>query len=292
MTEITQGIFYDMPYEQYDALPAVRAGFVKNVTKYCPKVAKYKQDNPEDKVEWEFGKAAHLYYLEPDKFETAVAFLDFKDWRTDAAKAKRGAAKLEGKIALLEKDREQLYDMRVGFFENTVVVDYLQDYKAEVTLVWFDPDLQIWCKARPDIMGQRTDGRKFMGNFKTAASVHPVKFQTALSDMGYAQEADWYLQGYKIITGEILDYVFFAQEKKAPYVFAPYIVGQASMQNAFAENRRALKIVKNCLETGVWYGYRSPTSPDKDTVMELEMPTWALYRSEERMELEADEGEE
>lgn len=284
--ELKEGVFDTYTRAEYDAIPAMRSSMAVDIMQTCPLKAKYDSENNKTSDAMDIGSAAHVIYLEPEKVESEIVIITADNWLTKDAREQRAQAYLNKKIPLLPKNWDLIFLMRDGFFKNKAVAEYTKNVLIEQTLIWKDPITGIWCKARPDIIGKDPAGNPFMANFKTQANIHPDKFAAVVNERGYHQQADWYLQGYKIITGEILDYVYLAQEKEAPYMAAPFRVGNQSMEAAFRLNRRALQLYADCLAKNEWHGYRAYNQMDRDTVITVDIPAWAMMRLEDRFEQE------
>ena len=122
------------------------------------------------------------------------------------------------------------------------------------------------CRARPDLI--RNDG--FIVDLKTAADASADAFQRASFNYGYHRQAAFYLDAWKLISGEApKGFIFVVQETEAPFLTAVYVASPAMIEAGRAEITQDLQGFAKCLETNNWPGL--PEAPQ-----ELTLPRWAM----------------
>lgn len=263
---------YTMPAAEYHAdpcpAPSLSSSIAKLLCDSSPAHARvaHPRLNPEcadDEAEhFDIGTAAHAILLEG---EAAVAVIDAKDWRTNAAKEARDAARTAGKIPLLSKiwgdvqrmvacAREQLdrhADGRAMFLAG----------KPEQTLIWEEQG--IWCRARTDWLrpGHIDDYKS------TSASANPEVLSRTLFGNGWDVQAAFYRRGVKALTGIDAEFRFACQETYPPYALSVVALGPDAMLLAEKKVLYALELWRVCLTTNRWPAYPTRTAY-------ASLPTW------------------
>lgn len=259
---------YDLPEAEYHAHPALSStGARKLLPPSCPALFNWWQTHPEPpKKEYDLGHAAHRFVLGEGM---DIVCVDAADWRTNAAKAQRDEVRAAGGVALLADDYEQMQAMAVALRAHPVAAALFEagSGKPEQSLFWRDGS-GVECRARVDWLPQATGRRMVIGEYKTAPSADPEKFAKSAVDFGYAQQAAWYIDG--VITLE-LDrdpaMVHIVQERTAPYLVSVIQLNSAALRIGRILNDRAIRIYKQCTDTGNWPGYSTD-------VVSTALPYW------------------
>jgi hypothetical protein len=269
------GIYEGLPEQVYHGdsypVPCLSTGVLKNLLMKSPAMAfiKHPALNPvhEEEAEQKFdiGNTAHSLLLEGSD---NVRVIDAPDWRTNAAKALRGEARLEGKIPLLLHDWDKVQEMesaaRAFLKTSELAINDLQaEGKSEQSFVWTEDG--TWFKTRPDWMPN--DNAYILDYKTTGISANPAGIERTILNMGYDIQ-DWlYKRGVYALTGKVPKFVFLFQECSPPY-----LCSLISLSPQFADmGRRAergIELWRECLSTGVWPGYPSQ-------ICHVEAPAWA-----------------
>jgi len=230
----------------------------------------------EEKEAYDIGTIAHDALLEG---VSRIEIVKFNDWRTNAAKEQRDAARAMGLIPLLEKNYERVSVM-VGIAREAIAACpdlsgiTLADGKAEQTIVW--EDVGTWCRARPDWLA---NDRSLMLDYKsvsTSAEPNDV-LRTHVIPHCWDLQSAFYLRGLRCAEKLERDpaYVFMAQEIEPPYAVS--FIGMPPAFLALGEQKvnRAIALWSDCLRTGEWptYGNR---------IFWPEPPPWAEIRYVEK----------
>ena len=236
---------------------------------------------PEHKSAFDIGTAAHLAMLEPDLWNERVVVVPFDDYRTSAAKAARDDAYSKGKTPLKPQEARQIAAMRAALVAHPLAGNAFTQGVAESTYVWIDDDTGCWCKARPDYLRREPF---MLIDFKSSGSANPREFARRAWDLGYFQQAAWYLEGVGRVEGEIpTEFWFVVQEVDPPHLVTVNKLPDRWIEYGAMMNAKARDTFAECLRTSRWPGYR-PNGIDRDVAFTLEMPTWAEFEIERRKE--------
>lgn len=250
------GIHDRIPMDRYVAddlglpAPSASAGVLHTIFGRAPAHAHAEHprlggepDEPNTRAD--IGSAAHALILGGGD----VVAIQADDWRSKAAREAREAARLDGKIPVLEKWRKPLYAMVESC---RPLLDELGRGPTEQTMIWQDGS--TWCRARADMIA----AAKYLIDIKTATNADPASWiKSTLRQAGYDMSAAHYLSGYQTITGEVRDYVFLVVEIEPPYAASLVGVGPSLIDLARRKYRRALGLWQRSLDAGRWPGYRT-----------------------------------
>lgn len=233
----------------------------------------------EEKAVFDIGSAVHLLYLEEEKFEAGVAVLDFDDWRKKDAQIARDEAREAGRIPLLKKQADELMAMRKALLLHPIAGKAFSGKgHSELSMVWKDPETGVWLKARPD---WSPSDFSFLIDMKTSTTANPVDFARKAFNLGYHQQAAWYLDAVELVTGERPGkFWFVAQDKSAPYLCSVSSFDEDAIIAGREQNRKAIRRFADCLEKNNWPGYRNDATPHKDSAFILTLPVWAQRQVE------------
>ncbi|WP_188260688.1 PD-(D/E)XK nuclease-like domain-containing protein [Azospirillum tabaci] len=288
---ITKPGVYQLDAEVYHGnctpTPALSAGFAWNMLKDggCPAKAWFNSSlnpdyAPEDKKEFDIGKAAHLLFLEPDSFDVSVSVIDAADYRTKAAQNARDDARNAGRIPLLIHQAEMIAGMRRAMRNEIPDLpfstapkfadDAFSGGQAEQSYFWRDERFGIWCKCRPDYVkpGHVVD-------YKTSTTADPADLKRVAANMGWHVRAAHYLEGHKALTGENATYWYVVQEKDPPYLTTVGKVAGAALEWGRIMLPAARAVFAGCLRSNRWPSY------SEDAVL-VELPAWAERQLQDR----------
>jgi hypothetical protein len=131
--------------------------------------------------------------------------------------------------------------------------DAFQSGKPEVTLIWFDQEFNVWCRARLDWLH---DSYLKIDDLKTTGiTANPEALSRTMFSNGWDVQAAFYLRGLRILTGKDAIFRFIAQENEPPYALSVIGVGPDVAMLGEKKVRYALETFARCLKSGVWEGY-------------------------------------
>lgn len=287
---ITAPGIYEMPAEDYHADPApepsLSAGMINDLLtapRLCfDKSSRLNPDYEEPEAEDKFsiGTVAHLIFLEPALFDARVEVCDYKDWRTNDAKAQRDAARDEGRTPILAKNLATVHAARAEFMANPFTAAAFERGTFEQSMFWRHPVHGFWCRARPDFMAE---SGTHLNDYKATACADPAKFDRHAFNMGYHRRAAWYLEGAAILLGKRPQHYWFCnQETKRPYLTSVVELDRQALDAGQQENDTAAARFAYCLRTGDWYGYRHPQDPTRDRAFTVGLPAYAYMQIDAR----------
>lgn len=263
-----------MPADQYHATAALSSGGVRTLIQRCAAAYWYESPfnpvavPPEEKTLFDVGTAAHLAILERDTIAERVAWLPYDDFRTKAAQQERDAARTLGKIPLLEKHAEILWGVEAAIEANPTAAATFDGGVTERS-VFFDVD-GVPSKARFDHLGDVV-----LTDLKTTTSAHPEAFARKVAQMGYHQQAAWYLDAARAAGARPTTFRFVVVESAPPYLTAVYDLAPAAIEWGRMLNAKAVELFQQCRATNTWPGY--PTEPQV-----IDLPSWLHFQLEER----------
>jgi len=269
------GIHRDWSEAEYFAFPALNHSLIDHgLRSMAHFYAELMNPQPFDSDAMRLGTAMHWAVFEPKRLETGCVRSEKFDRRTGEGKAAayEFEKKNEGALILEPEAYEQLIGMRQSIARaDRVRCRKLLEHAGpmEAAAVWIDPETGLPCKAKLD---------KFIPNvlaldLKTTIDASPDAFARAVARFGYHRQASWYIDGFRLATGEETPFTFVAIEKSPPFGVGLYSLGIETLGVGRSQNRRLLREIKASMESGVWADY-------PDEVKELELPKWALKLDE------------
>lgn len=150
-----------------------------------------------------------------------IVYVDFNDWRKGEAKELKKKIEEEGKIPALEKEREEVEEMR-DVALNCLQVNLLgEPYKTEVTCIskglmgYLNDDIiDVWYRCRPDIL---VESMSLIVDYKTNKAEDLYEAMKALYAECMYLSAPHYTNILSSLTGKKYRYVWLFQEKQEPY---------------------------------------------------------------------------
>ena len=236
---------------------------------------------PSEDQKFDVGKAAHALLLEGRD----PHIIDYRDWKTNAAKELREIARANGDVPLLTHQWEEVRAMCNAVSKQLVALDIdpplFRDGKSEQTLLWQEGD--VWCKARLDWL---RDDLTAIDDLKTTARIggaHPGAWtRNALYAQGADLQAAFYLRGATAVFDTFVppQFRFVIVETAPPYALTVVQLAPSVMEIANAKAERAIELWRECLTTKTWPAY--PTE-----VVWAELPPWEEQKWLEREAREA-----
>ena len=232
-----------------------------------PKLNPAHQAEEDDK--FDVGTAAHAYLLQG---ESRVAVLNYRDWRTNDAKAAKALARKEGKIPLLADRWGEIQAMAEAVRRQLELHEEpprpLSGGRPELTLVWQEDG--IWCRARLDWLH---DNERTIDDLKTTeGSAQPDAWiRNQLYGNGYDVQAAFYLRGLRAVLKRDGVFRFVAAESRPPYAASVIGLAPEALELGHKKVEHAIAAWRHCLESGTWPGYPTRTCW-------AEVPAWESAR--------------
>lgn len=299
------GIFPDEPAEAYyerrlDVASASGLSVLDNDEDGCPaRYFYYITEAVEDEdatKEKDFGKAFHMAFLEPDRFEDVYTVIPsdapkdmrrFRDAKKPSDDTLRSidwwdnfAAKTAGKVFLSAKSMEDCRGMAESLRRlpmefpgglNIRCGELLELCQTEVSVYWVDEETGIQCKLRADLFSEEL---AFAGDLKSARSGSRVGFSRAINSRRYHVAHAHYCEGFRAIGTPVKSFALLPVEKVKPYIAASWHVNSVGEERGWELRQRAMRRLKQCLDTGRWPGYTT-------TVQPIGIPAYGMYDYED-----------
>jgi hypothetical protein len=263
-------LILDQSREQYDAIKADHFSKLKLIAK-SPAHYKYGTESErEDTDALRFGRAAHLWLLEPAAYPDRVAV-----WREGRRSGKTWdafRAANEGRDIITEDEETTLHAMSAAVDACGYARPYLSGGDAEVSLLWgaeVVPGHVMPVKGRLDYVTKND-----LVDVKFVRCASPAAFGRQAWDLQYLAQAAFYSDGYEKASGRRLPFVFVAIEKEPPHCIGVYVVTEEQLAAGRAEYERWLATLSLCRLQNDWPGYVTGPTP-------LVLPPWAEKQAQE-----------
>jgi hypothetical protein len=258
---IGQGI-HGLPVDLYHADPAERPSLSASIAAIlCSQSpaharAAHPRLNPdhqrEEKGHYDVGTAAHAIVLEG---RSIVEVVDAPDWRTNAAKDARDAARAAGRIPLLAHTLAEVEAMVEAIHEqlgdHEAEPPLFTDGKPERTLIWEEDG--ITCRALVDWL---RDDYAAVDDLKTTSrSANPEAYSRALFGVGGDVQAAFYIRGVEKITGVRPEFRWCVVETSPPFALSVISPAPDVLTIGMKKIDWAITRWRRCLQTDEWPGY-------------------------------------
>lgn len=207
---------------------------------------------PTADTKFDVGTIAHAILLEGKDIVQAV---DAPDWRTNAAKEERDAARAAGKVPLLTSQVDEVEAMVDAARSQLCAYDPepFTAGKPEQAIVWEEDG--VHCRALLDWL---TDDRLCIQDMKTTSrSADPHVFARSICGLGYDLKAAWYIRAVESLTGTPPDFLWVALETTPPYALSVVRPSSALLTIGRKKCQYALNLWRRCLQEDRWPGYPS-----------------------------------
>ena len=262
---IKPGVYYDMPFSDYLAMPALSSSMLRDLGAMTPRKARWKWDHPEPPTDaLDFGRAAHQWLLEGDQWLKGWSILpEDHDGRRKEGKDRMAEIAEAGLRPLKWEAHQSIKAMVEEARRHPLVKGLLYQARPEVTLVWEDRATGVLKKARPDALADRPA----FPDFKTTATgMDDDSLRRTIEKYRYYQQAAHYEEGIAALglqASPVMALVF--QDKDAPHEIRVITLDDASYRaNARDVNRRRTRRYVECLRSGEW-----PSWPAEITTIEM-----------------------
>lgn len=161
-----------------------------------------------------------------------------------------------------------------------VLAELLADGTPEVSIFWTDEATGLECRARADWLGgpdrapdspRRWHSRPL--DIKTIADLTPDKVSKAVASLGYHRKAAFYRRGLRANGFVVDEFVFGFVSGTYPYLAAPFLLDDETMQQGDDEVDELLELYAQCKRSGVWPGFG-------ESYQLVGLPAWAKRSSD------------
>lgn len=219
------------------------------------------------------GTVVHALVLGKGKEFVAV---DADDWRTNAAKEARDAAREVGLVPMLSRDLEAAQETAAAITRQLPEHGVHLAGVSELAIEWWEQagdELFVRCRGMLD---HCIVDRGRILDLKIVGDASPSNVERSAENFGYAIQRAAYTRGLAALRPDLagrIDFLFAFCEADPPHA-----INVSRPDGAFRELgdrrwERAVSTWGRCLTTNVWPGYGQ-------TINQLTSPTWALSREE------------
>lgn len=254
---------YDISNDEYHSSAGISKSGIAQF-RITPKHYWYRYLNPEAKPfkqtsEMKFGSALHTYIIEQEKFDIQYYVAEKNPHHGSSTAGKKFKAesieKSEGKIVISQEDFGTIQNMADSIFQDEQAIELIKDAQYEKSIYWIDPDTNLLCKVRPDIMHYN-----FIVDLKTTADASYRAFQRDFYHYGYhLQLAMMYEAILHTQQREMKNFIDLAIEKKEPYAHAIYPIDETVLEHGIKEFKHYLFAIKECIDSNTWQSYSTQT---------------------------------
>lgn len=268
--ELETGVFLNMPFAEYAAIPAVNSGLLREMDRSPGHGMAYLRNGKFRTEALELGQHIHTRVLEPKVFAAtyvmvpnslAVGCLTEKNKPSDRPKTTKMyeyrleafKAKHPGKTFIDEDDWNTcngIADRVTGHARANLFINGAN--ATEVTVVWKDEVTDLPCKARLDSIHEELG---VITDLKSTLDARPHKFNKALENYGYDIQGAYYLKGGKAGNFKVENYAFVPVEKEDPWACSFLELDPEVVIYATRRIDELLALTKECIESGNWPCY-------------------------------------
>ena len=250
-------VFTDIPNEVYHSEVGVSSSYVRRFGESQLHAIEIEQETT---PAMNYGSAAHALIVEgEEEFNKQVGVIVGSPYTKVNKQLKQDFIE-RGMIPIKEKDHEDIVGMRDNMIDEGNMYLNGNGKIAEASFYWYEGD--VLCKCRPDVIcqpqGPHQEFEIVAVDYKTTFSCSPELFKESVLKYGYAQQAAWYRRGLQAAGYRVKEFVFVAQEKRAPYASKVFLITDKQMDLAWIDMNEYLEGINKCLKGARPTIYNSP----------------------------------
>jgi len=293
--EVPAGLHPDIPFEEYRAWPAL-SNSTLSLMRRSPLHCRSGFGPATEAMK--LGSLAHCALLEPLEIIKRYVFMPnyanhpentTKDGSRSYSSATTFVKNKEEEFTKLHHDKEivseQFYNQVLGmsraYHRHELTASLIRNAERELSALWWDEELGVWCKARFDVFQNSSDGPRHILDVKS--TVDARSFERTIANWGYHRQAAFYLRGMWATTKKVCggdEFYFTAIEKTEPYGIRTAPMDFEAIQTGNREIRELVALYRECSTNDRWPGYDSPEA--------WSLPAWYGERAEDSVELMID----
>lgn len=271
------GIHPDISFEDYLQIRRLNNSDLKHMGASPAHYEHNQTERRKDTQALQRGRATSLAIFEPEKFRSTFAV--YEDRRAGKEWEKFKAAQLPGVEILKLETYEQVKAIAKAVRSSEMARPYVSGGRGEVTMCWSQvspdvggmPGYRVECKGRLDFL---PSGVFALSDVKTTRNAAPDAFGRQAFALDYCVQAAWYVDAYRLLTGEERPFFLVAVEAASPHVVQVYRLTDEQIGFGREVYRARLDRLSLCRRESRWPGY-------SDDVMDLTLPRWAVPQDEE-----------
>lgn len=249
MTIARPGV-YDLTEDEYHASPALSSTGARTLVNDCPAVFDYERRNARPpKKEFDLGACAHTLVLGVGR---EIVVTTETEWRTDKVKAEVAEARARGAVPLKPAEFDTVMRMADAMRRHPDADEvFAPGGVAERSLFWTDPETGVFCRARPDWIGNG------LSDYKSTDDVSLHAVVRSIAKWGYYQQIPWYRDGAVALDLVRPDAPFrlVFQRKTPPHVVTIVELDERDIEIGRERNQLARQIFRDCTATDLWPSY-------------------------------------
>lgn len=221
------------------------------------------------------GTLVHAAILEPDELFPHVAIEPVFAGKGSKGAREEWREKYKSAIILTDEELDQVKGMAKAVTDMEEAEDMLALGKKEISGYYRDPETGLRCRLRPDIW---IPSLGWLVDIKTTEDCSEDSFSRDIAKYGYHFQTAMYSHGIGLIEGKpVNDAFYIVVEKNEPYETAIYSAAGDLIEQGNREYKRALKRIRNSIETNKWERKTLGMKP-------IGLPAWGYYDEGERNE--------
>ena len=250
-------VFTNIPNEVYHSEVGVSSSYVRRFGESQLHAIEIEQETT---PAMNYGSAAHALIVEgEEEFNKQVGVIVGSPYTKVNKQLKQDFIE-RGMIPIKERDYEDIMGMRDNMIDEGNMYLNGNGKIAEASFFWYEGD--VLCKCRPDVIcqpqGPHQEFEIVAVDYKTTFSCSPELFKESVLKYGYAQQAAWYRRGLQAAGYRVKEFVFVAQEKRAPYASKVFLITDKQMDLAWIDMNEYLEGINKCLKGARPTIYNSP----------------------------------
>lgn len=250
MTAVAGPGVYDLTEDEYHAHPALSSSGARTIVNDCPAEFEYQRRNGTlPRKEYDLGSCAHTLVLGVGR---EIVVTTETEWRTDKVKREVAEARARGAVPLKPKDFDTVMAMAEAMRRHPDAAEvFAPGGVAERSLFWTDPETGVFCRARPDWIGNG------LTDYKSTTDVSLEHIRRTIANFGYHQQIPWYRDGaleLDLINPDAPFRLVF-QRKTPPYPVTIVEIDDTAMEIGRDRNRLARQMFRDCTATDIWPSY-------------------------------------
>lgn len=271
--EVQTGWFFDMPMDEYLAIPALSSSGLERFRR-SPAHYRYERDHPKPATDaMKLGTALHSALLEPDLFAAQYVTVGqcegvkkdgercgyggsvYRDGSSYCGRHDpgKGAPMAEGVEVVSEDALARVQGMRDAVLSHPEARQFFRGRGAsEVTGIWRDEETGVLCKIRLD---RQIDRAAIHADVKTCKDASTEGFTRQAGRMGYGRKAAFYRRGMEALRTPAIASVLIAVESQPPHGCQAFLLDEDQLNRLGRDIDSDLSRYAECLRTGEWPGY-------------------------------------
>lgn len=192
-----------------------------------------------------------------------IRIIDAYDWRSKAAQDAKKAAHAARLVPAHRGTLLMASKVAASVRRNALAAGILSQGTPEQSMFWVDEETGITCRGRIDWARDNA-----LVDVKTAAygKATASAFAREAANFDYPMQAAHYIDGYEVLTGRRVPFLFLVVEKEPPYMVRVFQLSEYDLESGRDRIREARRLFAE---------YESNGYPDDSTdIHTLQLPSW------------------